>query len=83
MRTTTFEQQLAAVGRILDERAGDLKEVCVAQSGDGFIVHGFELRFRREQSRYAPVTIQIEAEHLRAALIEAKHAVQGHRRWRR
>jgi hypothetical protein len=68
----TLGRQLEALGRILDERNGSLKEVCILQAGDGFIVQGFEARFGREHSSYVPVTIQVEAAALRAALAPAE-----------
>lgn len=72
----TLGRQLEALGRILDERSCSLKEVCILQAGDGFIVQGFEARFGREQASYVPVTIQVEAEALRAAMtpVETKPA---------
>jgi hypothetical protein len=63
----TLAQQLEAVGRVLEERAPSLKQVCVMQSGDDFIVHGLEAKLGRGQSNYLPVTIEIEADEVRAA----------------
>ena len=80
---TTLARQLEAVGRILDGRPRPLKEVCVLQAGDGFIVQGFEPTFGLASSSYAPVTIQIEAEEVRAALAETSAPAPARSWWRR
>jgi hypothetical protein len=81
--TTSFARQLEAVGHILDGRAAPLKEVCVLQAGDGFLVHAFEPAFGREHSSYAPVTIPIEAEEVRAAIDRMAAPAAGKSWWRR
>ena len=83
METTTFARQLEAVGRILDGRPQPIKEVCVLQAGDGFIVHGFEPAFGRANSSYVPVTIPIEAEELSAVLGETAAPTPARTWWRR
>ena len=81
--TTTLARQLEAVGRILDGRPQPIKEVCVLQAGDGFIVHGFEPAFGRANSGYVPVTIPIEAEAVRAMLAESSAPASARSWWRR
>ena len=65
--TMTLRRQLQAVGQILEQRT-TLRDVVIMQAGDGFIIQGFELSHGYEQSRFVPVTLQIEAEAIEAAL---------------
>lgn len=68
----SYELHLQALGRILDRRDRRMKEVCVLQAGDGFVVNMMENIASRSGPAFAPVTIIIEAEELTEALGEIK-----------
>ena len=68
-----YERRLQALGRILDKQAAP-KEVCVLQSGDGFVVHLLTATNASEGTSYAPTTLVIEPEEVTAviaALVES------------
>ena len=62
-----YERRLQALGRILDRQASP-KEICVLQSGDGFVVHLLAATNAHEGASYAPTTLVIEPEDVTAAL---------------
>jgi hypothetical protein len=63
-----YETQLRAVGRLLDQRAGAAKEVCVLQAGDGYIVHMLAPTAAVAGPAFAPTTLVIGEPELQAAL---------------
>jgi hypothetical protein len=62
-----YERRLQALGRILDRQASP-KEICVLQSGDGFVVHLLAATNAYEGASYAPTTLVIEPEEVTAVL---------------
>jgi hypothetical protein len=62
-----YELRLQALGRILDRQASP-KEICVLQSGDGFVVHLLAATNAYEGASYAPTTLVIEPEEVAAAV---------------
>jgi hypothetical protein len=68
--TATFEQQLQALGRIIDRRERLARDLCILQAGDGFVVHLVRPTAALSGPAFAPATITIEASEFRAALRE-------------
>jgi hypothetical protein len=62
-----YERRLQALGRILDRQAWP-KEICVLQTGDGFVVHLLVATGDFEGPRYTPTTLVIEPEEVTAVL---------------
>ena len=66
----SFEMRLQAIGRILDRRAPSAKEVCVLQTGDGFVVNLLAPTMAHSGPAYAPTTIVIEGGELKGTIDE-------------
>jgi hypothetical protein len=64
----TFEAQLQAVGRLLDQRMIGAKEICVLQAGDGFVVHLLKATSALSGPAFAPATLVLEAADIKAAM---------------
>lgn len=77
----SLEIQLHALGHILDRRQGAVKEICVLQAGDGFVVHLLEETEGQHDSGYAPTTVVIEAAELRAAIADLETATKKPSGW--
>jgi hypothetical protein len=79
----SYEEQLRAVGRILDQRATAARDVCVLQAADGFVVYLLAARSTYDDDQYAPATVEIEPEELAAALDEIAGRKNRSGWWRR
>ena len=74
----SLELRFQALGRILDRRPNPVKELCILQAGDGFVVHLLEGVSRYDTYAFAPATIVIEAAELTAAMDDVVRTSQAH-----
>lgn len=77
--SATFEARLQAIGRILDRRAPSAKEICVLQTGDGFVVNLLAPTSALSGPAFAPTTIIIEGADLKVAVAELTSPPAGKR----
>jgi hypothetical protein len=74
---TPFEIQLQALGRILDRRPNPIRDLCILQAGEGFVVQLLEGVSSYDAYDYAPATIVIEPAELTAAIDEVAGATKA------
>ena len=80
---TTFQLQLQALGRILDRRLAPAKELCILQTGDGFVVHMLEATSASAGPAFVPTTVVIEPDELKAEVEELLQPLARRHRYRR
>jgi hypothetical protein len=80
---TTFRLQLQALGRILDRRLTPAKELCILQTGDGFVVHMLEATSASAGPAFAPTTVVVESDELKAEVEELLQPLVRRHRYRR
>ena len=65
-----WELRLHALGRILDRRAGTVKDVCILQVENGFVVNMLKLTSSVAGPAYEGMTLTIEASEVQAVIDE-------------
>lgn len=77
----SFESRLQAIGWLLDQHPGAVKEICILQAGDGFVINMLAADDGSAGPTYIPVTRVVEESEFQAALKEV-HERRG-KWWRR
>lgn len=79
----SYELQLQAVGRLLDRHSALVKEVCVLQAGEGFVINMLAATQSIGGPTFAPSTLVIEEEQFKAVLDELAPAKRPSGLWNR
>jgi hypothetical protein len=79
-RPDSYERQLQALGRLLDQRGTPIKELCLVQHRDGFLAQFLEAGLANDSAYVASTMVQYEGHEIAGAL--ADHADRAGWRWR-
>jgi hypothetical protein len=66
----SFELQLQALGRLLDRHPTTVKEICILQAGEGYVVNMLAATEAVGGPAFAPTTVVFEEPQLRSAIDE-------------